>query len=722
MATLPVYRQQVSPSGFGVTPRASGQDAVGNALQNVGEAGMQVSANLTRQQKIKEDEDARAWTSSALSNSHVEWSKRMAQMEEQAEPGAPKFTENLQSEFDKYRTEAIANAPNEAAKKFYGERLDAMRASLVGQGVSFEARQRASWKLQQANEAGENVASIAAIDPEQAKTMLGEQLAILNGYENKALAQHLARGMTVKASTSAVAGMVERNPAETLELLNQRMSKDGEKKTGNLWIDNLDGNQLLALRNRAETELNRIAAEDRYGIVNRTKDVQSMVMAGVSPPEGTAPTVEQYTRAFGPSGAERWQQEVGNFLQIGGAIQSMRTSSAAEREQILAAQAPTAGAGFAGNAQMYEAVKQAKALVEKQIAADPAAYVMATFPRAAEYARGVALVSGLPNATPAQRAEAVNSFAQVMESEQLRLGVGTIRDDATGNKPRGPKLLTNAQANAIADMFADQQTGGANSATLVTQLEQQWGKYWPKVYGQLAQDNKLPAAALVIPNMPNDASRSRMASVSVMKDDDLNKLLGSGDPKDIRDAILSNFDEAQRTFTAQGASGNSTLTTVMEQAEKLAKFYRTQGKSVKESARQAYTETMGHRYQWGDTYRVPNQYDMKQVRSGAEAAVETLVKTGGATVFAGAAPQALTDDVLRARSMWITNSDETGLELRLRGADGGVYAVLNKDGLPVAVNWADLTTRAKTAKVQDDTREGNEAWFRRRQEELNPRR
>jgi hypothetical protein len=40
----------------------------------------------------------------------------------------------------------------------------------------------------------------------------------------------------------------------------------------------------------------------------------------------------------------------------------------------------------------------------------------------------------------------------------------------------------------------------------------------------------------------------------------------------------------------------------------------------------------------------------------------------------------------------------------------------------VARSWADLTTKAATAKTVDDTREGQEEWMRRRQQELNPRR
>jgi hypothetical protein len=72
--------------------------------------------------------------------------------------------------------------------------------------------------------------------------------------------------------------------------------------------------------------------------------------------------------------------------------------------------------------------------------------------------------------------------------------------------------------------------------------------------------------------------------------------------------------------------------------------------------------------------------------------------------------------------MWITNSDETGLELRLRGADGGFYAVEGTDGKPIGRSWAELISRATAARAVDITGEGTQDWMRRRQQELNPRR
>lgn len=487
----------------------------------------------------------------------------------------------------------------------------------------------------------------------------------------------------------------------------------------------------LALRvrgfeNQVRADQQRRVSEGRFDIASRTKDVQSMTLSGVTIPDGVAPTVDDYTKLHGASGPAMWQQEVGNYLQIGGAIQQLKVASAEERAQIARQQEPVAGAGFAGGMQMREAVLQANKIIESQIVADPAAYAMQNSPRVQQYARAIQLVGasdfgGNLDAKAKAMREAVDSFAAVANAEQLRLGVDTIRDERTGNKLRGPKLLTNQQANAISDQFHDQSMGGAKAAVLVQALEAQWGKYWPQVYGQLANDNKLPPAALVIPNMPNDGSRARMAAASVMKMDDLKALIDPADPKDIREKLLSQFGNAQPTFVAQGADGNRTLAVVMGEAEKLALMYRSQGKSVGDATKQAFTETMGHRYEFADTYRVPKTEMPKDVQAGAAHALRGI-KPEDVQVFAGPTPTILTDDALRNRSMWITRGDESGLQLMLRGADGGVYAVQGKDGRPVSLDWAALRQMAVVSRNPVVERQIDIEELRRRQQELNPRR
>lgn len=675
-------------------------------------------------QRIKqlEQDEARTHVINAESRVQARVAERFAQAQEDPN-GLAGFSVALGKDFDTWTQEEVNAAPS-AAKPALGLVMARLRGDANLKAVGLEIGDRQKRVVTDFTDGLEADRRLVYADPSQFNEALARRTALATSLGVPDLARkELATKARQELAGGAAMSIAENNPQQFLD---RAGGGDPEKAAAAVKNDpilsSLTPEALRQTLHIAKTELNRRSSEDRYNIVSQTKDVQAMVMQGVTPPAGSAPTVEQYTKAFGPSGAARWQDEVGNYLQIGGAIAQMRTATPEERVALIAAATPTPGAGFAGGLQMRDALVQAKQIVDRQIVADPAQYALTNSPRVQQSYAVMQRVLNDPKMGAEDKAAAVDFYARTTEAEQIRLGVNTIRDETAGNKIRGPKLLPNQQANAISDQFNDQTTGGANAARLIQGLEQHWGKYWPSIYGQLAQDNKLPPAALVIPNMPNDASRARMAAVSAMKPDDLKALVAPADLKDINEAIRSEFDQAQRTFTAQGTGGNRTLATVIESAEKLATLYRSQGQSAKSAARQAFTETMGHAYQFGDTYRVPIAFNLSQVRRGADAAVEQLIKQGGYTIFTGAAPQVITEDALRNRAMWINTDDESGLFLKLRGADGGVYDVIGKNGAPVRSSWSDLTTQAAQARAADKTPEGNEEWLRRRQQELNPRR
>lgn len=513
--------------------------------------------------------------------------------------------------------------------------------------------------------------------------------------------------------TAGVKALDQGDAAELRRLREQIAGPDGEA---------LDPNQRASLILQFHGWEQSLGAQSRFNVTSRTKDYQTMVLAGVAAPDGVAPTPEEYQAAYGANGKAMWQQEIGNYERISGGIRAMSVADAAERGRMVAEASPTPGVGFAGELSMQQTLQQAKQAVEKAIIADPAEYVLKQSTRVQRAGAVLQRVLSDPSQSAEDKVAATDLYARVTSAEQLRLGVDTIRDENTGNKLRGPKLLTNAQANQIADVLSDTSNGGAAIVTTIQGLEQQWGKHWPQVYGQLAADNKLSPAALVIPNMRSDASRTRMAQVMVMKPDELKALIDPKDSSEIREKLLTEFKGALGTFTAQGADGNRTLAKVVDATERLAILYRSQGQDVPAAARQAYDETMGHAFTFKDTYRVPKAMNAAAVARGAGVMLDDVVKGNQAQVFSGSAPIPLTQDALRSRSMWVTNGDETGLELRVRGADGGIYAVQGPDGKTISRTWADLMSRASADQAHDDTREGHAEWLRQHQRDVGIRR
>jgi hypothetical protein len=480
--------------------------------------------------------------------------------------------------------------------------------------------------------------------------------------------------------------------------------------------ENLDPLRRAGLQRQYHAWQESIAATDKYRTAVKIQDFESAVLNGEGDriPLTMVPTIED-AKVMHPKGEDAttfYQQKIEPLLKIQGGVQMMKNATPEERDNIVAGAKPDVAPGYAGAESAQQALLKAKNLVEQRIVADPADYVIKNSSRARNAAavfNRVLADTSLPADLKQQEVAAAGRFyAEVMNAEQYRLGVDTIRDERTGNKNKKPRLITNAEANAIADQFAE---GGPKAADFIRAQEMKWGALWPQVYGQLAQDTKLPPAALVIPNMPDDASRAALAQASSMKPEELKALVSSSDPKDIQDRLLGQFADAQRTFVSQGTSGNKTLAAVMGEAEKLALLYRSRGDSVNDAADKAFNKVMGWKYVFAETYRIPQdkqQMSAREVRDGASVALTDLMQTGGLSVFAdGQADAAAVMDALKTRALWVNNSDETGLQLMVQGSDGAILAVNGKDGRPVQVDWNTLITNARKPPTETSNTDSN---------------
>lgn len=227
MATLPTYQRRIVADSTGVQPRASAANDVGQGLREIG-AGIGNVGQVMRAQELQaqalaereaekqrqitehsQKEAARAWTGQAITTDHVEWDDWLAKAQEQAKPGAAGFAGDFLKEFDAQTAKALPNAPDEMSRAFYRERRQTLRASYFGKARDFESRQTLANRSQQRSAAIENVATIAARDPEQARTMAEEVSATFVGSPDEHVWREKLRDSSAKAATQ---GLIERNP------------------------------------------------------------------------------------------------------------------------------------------------------------------------------------------------------------------------------------------------------------------------------------------------------------------------------------------------------------------------------------------------------------------------------------------------------------------------------------------------------------------------------
>lgn len=449
-------------------------------------------------------------------------------------------------------------------------------------------------------------------------------------------------------------------------------------KTGIPWVDAMTPAELLHYRQQAYTEMNRVGSVQRTGLERWEQDANAMALAGKVPPN--VPSRESYVAAFGPiEGALRYRTNVEEVVTTGQAIARLQTASPAEREQIIAAAKPVEGEGFAAGARHQQALVQAAQIIEKQLKDDPASYVGRNSPRVK------AAFDALRAAPPENNRAQLDAFAAESIAEQKRLGV------------LYPQLLTDDQAAKIAQQFSEQKEGGVNAAKLIDGLEQQWGAHFPTVYRQLQKDQKLPPAALVIPNMKDYGSKERLARLSMVDDKVLRERLQPGEQKDVEAALLSKMEPFWNTLSYQGG-GERTYSTVRAQAEKLALSYVASGKSVKDAATQAFEEVAGWKYQFESSYRIPRSEIPEQVTRGVQALQYRLHELPTMPPPAPAGMRqtdvaAQWTDALKKNAVFVTNGDESGVVLYVRGS-GGLAPVRSPGGQQIGFTWSQLRQEA----------------------------
>jgi len=274
---------------------------------------------------------------------------------------------------------------------------------------------------------------------------------------------------------------------------------------------------------------------------------------------------------------------------------------------------------------------------------------------------------------------AIEAYATAMIAEQQRLGAPE------------PRLLSEKQAAGIAAAFENTADGGNNSAQIIEELQQQWGKRWPTVYKQV--QDKLPGAALVIGTGVDPQTSAMLARIAPLKTSELKAGLDSIEASDAKKVLAEEMTDFRLTLAGQ-VGGERMFSTLYSEAERLAYAYMGQGKSAKDAVSLVKKSLIDDKYTLAGTYRVPKSFDADMVEAGTERAIESL----DPATLRFAVPKVWMRPFARDRvkaaiskdGYWVTLPDESGLALYY----GGGEAVLTKEGEPVTRSFDDLATEA----------------------------
>lgn len=437
-------------------------------------------------------------------------------------------------------------------------------------------------------------------------------------------------------------------------------------------------NEQRILKDRAEAETKSKQAELRQVLGERVRDASAAYRMGLQfddPPSKT-----EFALALGPEKGEQAFAELQKDQDLSVELSSLARLPPSEQQEALARQAPTGSVGVAEQAERYNIMRSRTDALNRSRAADPAAYV-------AMYSPSIKEAYGAYAENPDDPA-AAQQYAQSAIAEQQRLGVAN------------PQILPKDQATAIAQGFYMKPEEGEKLAALIQTERDKWGRYWPKVAGQLMQA-KMPPAAIAIARGMDPGAATRLASVSAVPMAEMKKGVDKP-PKEVSDELDSNMSDFRQTLDGV-VGGENTFSAMFDAAERLSYVYLRQGRSTEEATLQAYNEVLGAHYEFGEAnnrkFRVPVGNDVSAIEDGATAALSKVTGLKPPIALGSSSAEEAASDLSRVvakRGYWVTSaSGERGLALFLDGAP-----VLKADGSVYELTWDQLANTAEESRQE----------------------
>lgn len=317
---------------------------------------------------------------------------------------------------------------------------------------------------------------------------------------------------------------------------------------------------------------------------------------------------------------------------------------------------------------------------QKALASDPAQYVLADPNVSADFQH--AQQSGDPSAFQA--------YAAASLAMQQHLGV----DDAHAY------LLPAQSARSIVAKLTSADPAKTDVGAELDGLAKTYGAYWPRVFGQLVTQEKLPREWQIVAAMDGPgqgaarADMVRAIQASAGKSGAMAQALPKGAAGQIDAALGSDPTLADFTGTASVPGWNANIGlvgNVRQSVKDLAEYYAVQGEPPATAVSKASTAILGAKYDFDGTIRAPKG-TLPAVRTEISQIEKTLSVGSLSDKYPSASEieKARLDDIVTAPKMWLPNQMDDGLIMAYRRNDGSVVPIIGKDNQPIGFRFSQM--------------------------------
>lgn len=419
---------------------------------------------------------------------------------------------------------------------------------------------------------------------------------------------------------------------------------------------------------------------------SQVEDYEAFLRSGQGASTGDAAgsrfQLPELASVYGAEQANTIREQLDKAAALGNDVAATQFASPEELSSMAARRAADLGTptNFRQNLQDLNGLQSVIRQRNTEINNDPALYVQ----KDEKVASAFKAMTDADSGDPEQQRALVENYVTQADELQAKLGLS----------PFDRKLLPKAYAEQIVQQFKTQPQGGQNAATMMRSLEGEWGKHWPRVFGELSKD--LPGTALVVGAMSapgQERAAERLAEASALGTKDLEEAL----PKDTVKPIKDELDATLAPFAATLANNNSssavrTYNTFKEGVYQLALSYARDGDT--DALEHAYNDVLGKAYTMKDTFRVPLQYDADLIEENAGKVLQNI--EGGLALPGSLAglPEDQTKtaylSAVKNNGFWVTSPDESGLTLHVPARTGGSEAVVTEKGEPLSLTWREI--------------------------------
>lgn len=493
--------------------------------------------------------------------------------------------------------------------------------------------------------------------------------------------EQIAAGVAGRLPKRQVRDFSEVGPAEAATLL-----------TGNPVVDALPPDWKLHVINTARTQSRQDQSQLRERLKYRVTDDLAAYERGATPPNPVSGS--EIMLAYGQEEGARVMERLDAAQRFGQDVNEVATLPASQQAELLARRAPQPGEGFAEAARRHEQLVKAVESVQRAREQDPATFVLQNAPAVMQAYRAMAAAK-----EPAERAQAAQAYAAAVLAEQQRLEV------------RDPTILPKNYVAEIARRFyqpssKEGEDAGVDPGSVMSGLVAEWGRFWPVVGKQLAK--ALPPGAVVLGLGVQPEAEQLIGEAMRLKPEQLRQGFETTEVTDLRAQVRSTFEPLAQTLAFQGG-GTETYDAYADTAEALALMLMRRGMSAKEAAAKAWESTVGFKYEFQDTWRVPRAVlgggaSLQAIRDGAAMARFDVAEAGELAVPRVPAAVRPEDaarqwaETIKENGFWITSPGDGGLTLYVRSGLGA-QPVLDKSGRPVRRGWDELAGAGSSVKA-----------------------